>query len=121
MSSSYVLELVLCYLFKGNCARIFQALTDTTLCKNIHRSITKKDSTDVSATPVSRKVLSCIFIDTQEADDHSLYNHCQYCFSTSPRLFSMPFSKLLFKNLHPPFSENFLFGIANRNAASLRQ
>lgn len=89
--------------------------------KNIHRSITKKDSTDVSATPVSRKVLSCIFIDTQEADDHSLYNHCQYCFSTSPRLLSMPFSKLLFKNLHPPFSENFLFGIANRNVASLRQ
>lgn len=74
MSGNYVLELVLSYLFKGNCARAFQALTDTTLCKNIHRSITKRDSTDVSATPMSRKVLSCVFIDMHGAGDHSLHD-----------------------------------------------
>lgn len=62
-SGNDVLELVPRYLFKGSCAR-FQALTDTTLCKNIHKSITKRDSSDVSATSVSRKVLACIFIDT---------------------------------------------------------
>lgn len=73
---------------KQLCARTCPVLpVQRELCKNISSSdryhfvqkhpqgyYKKKDSTDVSATPVSRKVLSCISIDMQEVHDHSLYN-----------------------------------------------
>lgn len=54
MSSNYVLELVLCYLFKENCTRVFQALTHT-MCKKHPQEYYKKDSNDVSANSVKGK------------------------------------------------------------------